>query len=155
MQQIAVRGRSLLRQPSFTGSAGKLAEQERQFISQSTKAALAIAKIRGVKLGGARPHLKAHNQEQARQLKLEAMSIAPFVLPLREKGTSLRQTTAALNEFGLKTQKGSKWHLSRVAEVCQYLKGNMNDDKNFSTINRILLTRSLHSLELLQQSKTT
>ena len=104
-----------------------LAEQERQFISQRTKAALAVAKTRGVKLGGARPHLKAHNQQQARQLKLEAAAIAPFVLPLREKGTSLRKTTAALNEFGLRTRRGSKWHLSRVAEVCQYLKLTMQE----------------------------
>lgn len=104
-----------------------LAEQERQFISQRTKAALAIAKTRGVKLGGARPHLKAHNQQQARQLKLEAAAIAPFVLPLREKGTSLRKTTATLNEFGLKTRRGSKWHLSRVAEVCQHLKLTMQE----------------------------
>jgi len=101
-----------------------LAEQERQFISQRTKAALAVAKGRGVKLGGVRPHLKAHNQEQARQLKLEATAIAPFVLPLRQKGASLRQTTEALNDFGLKTRRGSKWHLSRVAEVCHFLNKN-------------------------------
>jgi DNA invertase Pin-like site-specific DNA recombinase len=105
-----------------------LAEQERQFISQRTKAALAIAKTRGVKLGGARPHLKAHNQQQARQLKLEAAAIAPFVLPLRQNGDSLRKTTAALNEFGLKTRRGSKWHLSRVAEVCHYLKAIRNEE---------------------------
>ena len=114
-----------------------LAEQERQFISQRTKAALAIAKTRGVKLGGARPHLKAHNQQQARQLKLEAMAIAPFVLPLREKGTSLRKTTSTLNEFGLKTRRGSKWHLSRVAEVCQYLKANMNNENQLGGANLV------------------
>ena len=104
-----------------------LAEQERQFISQRTKAALVVAKGRGVKLGGARPHLKAHNQEQAKQLKLEATTIAPFVLPLRQKGASLRQTTEALNDFGLKTRRGSKWHLSRVAEVCHFLKKTSQD----------------------------
>ena len=62
------------------------------------------------------------------QRKLEAKAIAPFVLPLRQKGTSLRKTTVALNEFGLKTRRGSKWHLSRVAEVCQYLQANMNNE---------------------------
>jgi hypothetical protein len=92
---------------------------------------------RGVKLGGARPHLKAHNQQQARQLKLEAAAIAPFVLPLRQKGSSLRKTTAALNEFGLKTRRGSKWHLSRIAEVCQYLKANMNDENQLEGANLV------------------
>ena len=114
-----------------------LAEQERQFISQRTKAALAIAKTRGVKLGGARPHLRNHNEQHAKQLTLEAAAIAPFVLPLREKGASLRKTTAALNEFGLKTRRGSKWHLSRVAEVCHYLKANMNEDNRLAGTNLV------------------
>jgi DNA invertase Pin-like site-specific DNA recombinase len=112
-----------------------LAEQERQFISQRTKAALAIAKTRGVKLGGARPHLMNHNEQQAKQLTLEAAAIAPFVLPLRQKGASLRQTTAALNDFGLKTRRGSKWHLSRVAEVCQYLKAIRNEENRLAGAN--------------------
>jgi DNA invertase Pin-like site-specific DNA recombinase len=99
-----------------------LAEQERQFISQRTKAALAVAKSRGVKLGGARAHLKDHNAQQARQLELEAQAIAPFVLPLREQGASLRQVTRTLNDFGLTTRRGSKWHHSRVAEVCYFLR---------------------------------
>lgn len=112
-----------------------LAEQERQFISQRTKAALAIAKTRGVKLGGARPHLKAHNQQQARQLKLEATAIAPFVLPLRQNGDSLREVTRHLNDFGLRTRRGCKWHLSRVAEVCSYLKRNINTEDRLDASN--------------------
>ena len=67
-----------------------LAKQERQFITQRTKAAIVIAETREIKLGGARPHLKAQNQQQTKQLKLEAAAIAPLVLPLKEKGTSLR-----------------------------------------------------------------
>jgi hypothetical protein len=70
-------------------------------------------------------------------MKLEAMAIAPFVLPLRQKGTSLRKTTMALNEFGLKTRRGSKWHLSRVAEVCQHLKANMNDENQLESANLV------------------
>ena len=103
-----------------------LAEQERQFISQRTKAALAVAKSRGVKLGGARQHLENHNAQQSRLLELEAKAIAPFVLPLREKGASLRQVAQTLNEFGLKTRRGSRWHHSRVAEVCHLLKRKAN-----------------------------
>lgn len=99
-----------------------LAEQERQFISQRTKAALAVAKTRGVKLGGARRHLSSHNGAQARLLELEATAIAPFVVPLREQGASMRQVTRTLNDFGLRTRRGSKWHLSRVAEACYFLK---------------------------------
>jgi len=106
-----------------------LAEQERQFISQRTKAALAVAKSRGVKLGGARQHLENHNAQQSRLLELEAEAIAPFVLPLRGKGASLRQVAQTLNEFGLKTRRGSRWHHSRVAEVCQYLKANTKNEK--------------------------
>ncbi|NDD12482.1 MAG: DNA invertase [Betaproteobacteria bacterium] len=103
-----------------------LAEQERQFISQRTKAALAVAKSRGVKLGGARQHLENHNAQQSRLLELEAKAIAPFVLPLREKGASLRQVAQTLNEFGLKTRRGSRWHHSRVAEICHFLKRKAN-----------------------------
>lgn len=109
-----------------------LAEQERQFISQRTKTALAVAKSRGVKLGGARAHLKAHNANQARQLELEAAAIAPFVLLLKGQGSSLRQITQTLNDFGLKTQRGSKWHLSRVAQVCHWLKNNQVNSEKIS-----------------------
>ena len=48
----------------------ELSEQERPFNSQRTKAPPAIAKNKGVKLGGARPHLKADNQKQPGLLKL-------------------------------------------------------------------------------------
>jgi len=86
-----------------------------------------------VKLGGARPHLKADNQKQARLLKLYAVAKAPFALYLRQIGGSLRQTIGALNEFGLGTCRGPKWYPSRIAEVCQYLKAPRDEENQLAS----------------------
>ena len=81
----------------------------------------------GVYSVGPKRHLKAHNAVQARLLELEAAAIAAFVLPLRQQGASARQLTLTLNDLELKTRRGSKWHLSGVAEACYWLKESGND----------------------------
>ncbi len=55
-------------------------------------------------------------------MELEAAAIAPFVLPLRQQGATVRPLTRTLNDIGLKTKKGSKWQLSGAAEACYWLK---------------------------------
>lgn len=98
-----------------------LAEQEREFVSQRTKAALAAAKARGVKLGGSRPHLSGLNATKKRQAQETADRVASLVVPLRQKGASLREVAAALNGAGVKTQRGCDWSATQVARVLKQL----------------------------------
>ena len=65
------------------GILALVAEQERQLISERTKAALAAAKERGVKLGGTRPNgLNAHcRQKSAAVLKQRADARASDIMP--------------------------------------------------------------------------
>ena len=94
-----------------------LAEKERDFISQRTKAALREAKARGKKLGGLRDKtmrrnavLKAQAQERARRLE-------DIVRPLRDQGATLRDIAAALNKAGQKTPRGGSWHPTSVSRL--------------------------------------
>lgn len=99
-----------------------LAEQERTFISQRTKAALAAAKERGVKLGGARPHLAGLNEAKKQRLREEAQALAPLVQPLRQQGLSLRAVCDRLNAAGVRTRTGKPLYavkLRRLLEVME------------------------------------
>jgi DNA invertase Pin-like site-specific DNA recombinase len=103
-----------------------LAQQERLFISERTKAALQAAKLRGVKLGtnnltedgrtkGARNAVQAR-QEKAQQY---ASSVSPVVVELRDEGKSLRQIAKELNERSIRTARGGegKWTAMKVKAV--------------------------------------
>lgn len=96
-----------------------LAEQEREFVSQRTKAALAAAKARGVKLGGARPHLPEHNQRRRERADRHAQSVASLVVTLRDRGATLQEVADALNGSGLTTPRGSLWRPEQVRRVLQ------------------------------------
>lgn len=96
-----------------------LAEQEREFVSQRTKAALAAAKARGVKLGGARPHLPEHNQRRKERADRHAQSVASLVVTLRDRGATLQEVADALNGSGLTTPRGSLWRPEQVRRVLQ------------------------------------
>lgn len=109
------------------GIMALVAEQEREAISRRTREALAAAKKRGVKLGnpnGARALLRAGkgNKAAIRALKLKADRHASALLPeieeLRAKGvTSLQGLAAALNERGMQTPRGARWHASSVRNL--------------------------------------
>jgi DNA invertase Pin-like site-specific DNA recombinase len=97
-----------------------LAEKERAMIGSRTKAALAAAKARGVKLGG--PKLA-----QARKVALETISAAadnhsanvlPIIREIRKAGaTTLREIADALNARGVSTARGGRWHAMTVSNV--------------------------------------
>ena len=68
-----------------------LAEQERTFISERTKAALAAAKARGVKLGGRRGDaLDKANAVRVVDADRRAADVIKLIGPMRAQGLTLR-----------------------------------------------------------------
>lgn len=99
-----------------------LAEQERQFISLRTKAALQEAKARGVKLGGLRDTTMKRNEAVKAQAQERAQDLAGIVKPMHQAGRSLREIAGALNAAGVKTARGGQWHATGVARVVERLR---------------------------------
>lgn len=91
-----------------------LAEQERNFISLRTKAALAEAKARGQVLGGMRDKTMRRNDVVRENASRRARSVAGIVVPLREAGSSLREIAAELNKAGVQTARGGVWSATQV-----------------------------------------
>ena len=119
--------------PEIKGAAGKfmlqqmasVAELERGFISERTKAALAAAKRRGVKLGGYRANAKL--TAKARQTGRDALQLvvskraadlAPEIAKLQADGVvSLRAIAKRLNDQGIPTAKGGSWSATQVSRA--------------------------------------
>jgi DNA invertase Pin-like site-specific DNA recombinase len=88
-----------------------LAEREALNISQRTKAALAAAKQRGQELGKHGKVLAAQNKAIAAE---RAAVVAPELLELQGRGLSMRKMIAVLNERGVPSPAGGKWHLANL-----------------------------------------
>lgn len=101
-----------------------LAEQERSFISQRTKAALAEAKARGVSLGGLRDSTKERNKVRAEGALKLARSIEKIVLPMKKAGDSLMAIAGSLNDAKIPTARGGAWSPIQVSRVIQRLLAN-------------------------------
>lgn len=92
-----------------------LAHKERRYISERTKAALAVAKARGVKLGG------SHPAKQARALAF-AESIRLDIQTLIDAGTTRPAALAkALNERNVRTSGGQQWGPGQVVRLLRRL----------------------------------
>jgi DNA invertase Pin-like site-specific DNA recombinase len=109
-----------------------VAEEEARMISARTKAALAAAKVRGVRLGN--PNLRAGSPEQARAANAakaeRARARAADVLPLLEQARragaeTLHQLAVALEARGVPTPSGhgTRWHPVQVARVLGRYRG--------------------------------
>ena len=95
-----------------------LAEKERKFISERTKAALAAARARGVKLGGYRAGSLDKRIETLKQVAdADAQRVIHFIKPLREAGKTLREIATALEKAGQRTPRGGKWTAMQVSRV--------------------------------------
>jgi len=80
-----------------------LAEKERRLISERTKAALAAAKAKGVKLGGIRPKQVIAKQEAIDR----AEALRPILTELA--GLSHNALARELNRRGIATPRGKAW----------------------------------------------
>jgi len=98
-----------------------LAEQERSFISQRTKAALAVAKSNGVKLGGLRANTALLNQMRSQKALSFARSIKKLLTPMVKQKMSLGAIAGALNEAGQTTVRGNQWTSTQVSRVLERL----------------------------------
>lgn len=98
-----------------------LAEQERDFISQRTKAALREAKARGTKLGGLRDKTMKRNVVLKAQAIARAKKLEGLVVPMKERGDSLRGIASALNDAGVSTPRGGQWQASQVKRLLEKL----------------------------------
>ena len=94
-----------------------LAEKERDFISQRTKAALREAKARGKKLGGLRDKTMRRNVVLKAQAQERAKRLEDLVRPLRDQGATLRDIAAALNKAGQQSPRGGTWHPTSVSRL--------------------------------------
>lgn len=91
-----------------------LAEQERDFISKRTSAALREAKARGVKLGGYREGHKAHHEAIRASADKNASRVAQTVLSRRAVGATYAAIAGELNALGVPTARGGSWYATTV-----------------------------------------
>lgn len=98
-----------------------LAEQERAFIGQRTKAALAVAKAKGVKLGGLRDSTALLNKARAEKALLFAKSIEKLIQPMVKQKMSLGAIAKALNDSKVTTAKGNAWTPVQIDRVIKRL----------------------------------
>jgi DNA invertase Pin-like site-specific DNA recombinase len=92
-----------------------LAEKERRLISERTKAGLAAAKRRGVKLGGR----NAQSDRTAAEASERAEQLRPVMAELA--ALSANQAAAELNRRKIATPSGGRWFATQVIRLRQRL----------------------------------
>ena len=108
-----------------------VAQQEREAISRRTTEALAAAKARGVRLGNPNGAAALKRADKGNAAGVAAIRVAadshaknlqPVVNTLAAEGvTSLGAVAEALNERGMLTPRGGRWHKSSVRNLLDRL----------------------------------
>jgi DNA invertase Pin-like site-specific DNA recombinase len=108
------------------GIIALVAQQEREAISKRTKEALAVAKVRGARLGnpnGAAALFRAGKGGAplraaiARNADRHARDLAPVVDDIRAGGATSLRAMKELNARGMLTRRGGRWHVSTVINL--------------------------------------
>jgi DNA invertase Pin-like site-specific DNA recombinase len=100
---------------------GALAQRERELIASRTKAGLAAAKARGVKLGtnNLKPELIHEASARGVQVRRQnadtfAARVRPVIEAMLAQGRSLRAVAAELDVLGVQTARGGTWTATAV-----------------------------------------
>lgn len=113
------------------GIRAVVAQHEREEISRRTKVALAAAKVQErqgprVRDGRTLKPIGWNGRRLAQQHKAAATDyargIAAAVQQLRRTNPTVRSLTAAMNEAGIKTATGGRWHTTTVQRLLQRLR---------------------------------
>jgi DNA invertase Pin-like site-specific DNA recombinase len=96
-----------------------LAEKERELISARTRAALAAARGRGVRLGrhGAECLAPAHKAAGV----LRAQELSTVLIQLKSQGLSARAIAVELNASSVPTVAGGQWHAQTIIRALRRL----------------------------------
>ena len=111
-----------------------VAELERGLISQRTKAALAAAKERGVKLGGFKgyiPDARAGAVGNVQAAEAFAERVGPTVRDMRGRGLSLRQVAVEMTARGIRTPRGGAWTATAVSNVLMRVLAGAKSPRQF------------------------
>jgi putative DNA-invertase from lambdoid prophage Rac len=118
-QNIVLNGKLDLEAKVMVTMFDLFAEMERDLISQRTKAGLANAKAKGVKLGN--PNLKSDNRKRIRKANDFAESLRGIITGLLNNGLTQRQIIDELNAAGIKTANGCDFKLSTLQRILKRL----------------------------------
>ena len=113
-----------------------VAQAERKAISARTKEALAAAKARGMRLGNPKGIASFKGRSGSAigvaALRLKADEHAKLLRPVverlqRDGHTSLGAISRQLNQEGMRTPRGGRWHASSVRNLLARLDGTQSD----------------------------
>lgn len=121
LEAVCVDMPEIMKSTLMLGVMASLAQQERELISERTKAALQAKKAQGVKLG--RPKgadtstaTQASVQKRMGDAQAWAEAHAPAIMRMA-KSMNCNQIAMTLNEQGLPTRRGGKWTATSVKRV--------------------------------------